>query len=82
MSKPFDKTNTWTLNRNDKGDNPKRPDFRGTVNIEGVEYSLSGWTREGQNGKFISGPVEPKKDATKQPAKTATGDDDDSDLPF
>jgi hypothetical protein len=80
MSKQFDKTNTWTLNKNDKGDNERRPDYRGTVNIEGVEYTLSGWVREGAKGKFISGPVEPKKD-DKQPAKTA-GDDDDSDLPF
>jgi hypothetical protein len=81
MSKQFDKTNTWTLNKNDKGDNPKRPDYRGTVNINGVEYTLSGWMRESPNGKFISGPVEPKKE-DKQPAKTTAGGDDDDLIPF
>jgi hypothetical protein len=80
MTKQFDKTNTWTLNKNDKGDNERRPDYRGTVNIDGVEYTLSGWVREGAKGKFISGPVELKKDE-KQPAKATAGDDDDL-IPF
>lgn len=39
---------------NDKGDNPKRPDYRGEIVINGFLYKLSGWVREGKKGQFIS----------------------------
>ena len=50
----YDKTNTGTLNKNDKGDNEKRPDYKGKIDIEGTLYWLSGWIREGNDGKFLS----------------------------
>lgn len=49
-----------TLHRNDKGDNPNRPDYRGDICIEGVVYSLSAWIKEGQRGKFLSIQATPK----------------------
>jgi hypothetical protein len=59
----YDTRNTFILSPNNKGDNPKRPDWRGTVNIDGKEYELSGWTRQKRDGtgSFISGPVKPKE---------------------
>lgn len=57
----YDNTNSGILSRNDKGDNPKRPDMRGSINIEGKEYWLSGWTREGNKGKFLSLKAELKE---------------------
>jgi len=54
----FDKTNTFTINKNDKGDNPDRPDFKLDINIDGVRYFGSGWTRQSANGSFVSGPIE------------------------
>ena len=77
----YDKTNTFTLNKNDKGDNPKRPDYRGKLNVDGIEFTLSGWVREGANGKFISGAVamvEAKGDARSKPAVEGA----DEDVPF
>ena len=62
----YDNTNTITVNRNDKGDNEKRPDFRAKINIEGVVYWGSLWQRDGANGPFLSGPVE-KADDKYQP---------------
>jgi hypothetical protein len=53
----YNNTNTFTLNKNDKGENLRRPDYRGKLNIDGIEFTLSGWIREGANGKFISGAV-------------------------
>ena len=53
----YNNTNTFTLNKNDKGENLRRPDYRGKLNIDGIEFTLSGWVREGANGKFISGAV-------------------------
>lgn len=34
------------LFRNDKGDNPQRPDYRGTCQIDGDGYRMSGWVRQ------------------------------------
>ena len=39
----YDNTNTGRLYIKDKGDNPKRPDRGGDINIDGKEYWLSGW---------------------------------------
>lgn len=92
----FDNRNTWILSKNDKGNNPKRPDYRGTVNIDGRDFELSGWirTKKSDGSKFISGAVKPKEpkadpgayqpqEAPKQAAPTtsnAAGDDED--VPF
>jgi len=77
----YDNTNTFTLNKNDKGDNPKRPDYRGKLNVDGIEFTLSGWVREGANGKFISGSVtivEAKQEERAKPAVEGA----DEDVPF
>lgn len=84
----YDNTNTFALFKNDKGDNPKRPDYTGTINVEGIEFSLSAWIREGKKGKFMSGTVQPKQEA-RQPAQSQPGsnlnndfDEDESSIPF
>ena len=54
--------NTFSLFVNDKGDNPKRPDYRGDIVLpDGTKMRLSAWVRESRNGerKFLSGKVEP-----------------------
>lgn len=90
----YDKTNTFVLFVNDKKGNEKRPDRTGTVNIEGVEYNLSGWIKQGAKGPFLSGTVQlkesqPKQEA-RQPSKNEAGnksskagfDDFEDDIPF
>lgn len=79
--------NSGNLFRNDKGDNPARPDYRGDIKIDGVVYSLSAWIKEGANGKFMSLSAQPKE-AQAPKAKPAPkrvqdipDDDLDSDLP-
>ena len=64
----YDNTNTFTLFKNDQGDNPKKPNYTGTLNSEGVEFRLAGWIREGKNGKFISGTIQ-LKDGDIKPKK-------------
>jgi len=65
MAKQFDDTNTFVLYKNDKGDNPKRPDSTGKINIDGVWYKLAAWTRESAKGKFLSGTAQPMEDKPK-----------------
>jgi len=82
----FDNTNTFTLNRNDKGDNPKRPDYTGKININGKEHWISAWLKDGPKGKWMSGTIgdecEPKgqpQQAAQQPTQDSF---DDRDIPF
>ena len=70
----YDNTNSFALFKNDKGDNPKRPDYTGNLNVDGIEFRISGWIREGANGKFISGSVQ-----IKEAAKSV---DNNEDAPF
>lgn len=47
---------------NDKGDNPKRPDYRGDFLLNGVVYEISGWLKEGKKGRWLSVSVKAKAD--------------------
>jgi len=48
---------------NDKGDNPKRPDYTGTLLLNGTEFKVKFWkTISKTSGQvFLSGNVEPKE---------------------
>lgn len=74
----FDNTNTGTLNKNDKGDNPARPDYKGSGNWEGTDFWIAGWIKDGPNGKFMSIKFEEKE------VKALVGNDvePDGDIPF
>ena len=57
----YDNTNTGVLFTNDKGDNPKRPDRKGSINIEGTDYWLSGWVREKDGKPYMQLKAERKE---------------------
>ncbi len=89
----YDKTNTFTLGKGDKNkpenadkDTSKWPDYKGMINIDGIEYYLSAWIKEnGTTGeKFFSGAVKAKEQkASVGPATPPPADDfKDDDIPF
>ncbi|MCP4828311.1 MAG: hypothetical protein GY889_05510, partial [Proteobacteria bacterium] len=70
--------------KNDKGDNPKRPDMTGTFDFEGTEYRIAAWKRvSGKTGKpFLSITAElPNADYAKA-SNSAVVEQADDDLPF
>ena len=85
--------NNGTLFVNDKGDNPRRPDFTGDANVDGVMYRVSLWKKTKKNNEkevFLSLSFT-KKDAPRsapqntRPAAKAVNDEpfhDDEKLPF
>ena len=92
----YDNTNSGLLTKNVK-EKDSQPDYRGSINVDGVEYWLSGWIKVGREGtklegqKYFSLSVTPKQQqAAPQRAKAkpapavvnTAGFDDDSDLPF
>lgn len=69
----FDNTNRGVLfNNQDKKEKDNWPDYGGSINVDGVEFWLSGWlkTSEKTGQKFLSLAVKPKvqKAVVAQPA--------------
>lgn len=84
----FDNTNRGSLFKNEKKTEEKHPDMSGSINIEGVEYWISSWTKTSKAGtKFMSLSVRPKQEQSKPVVKAAKPtkpvlDDDLSDIPW
>lgn len=68
----YDNNLSGVLFKNDKGDNEKRPDYKGSAEIEGVQYWVSAWIREGAKGKFMSMRYERKEQQTAQAPRPAS----------
>ncbi len=82
MATLYDNTNTFALFKNDKGDNPKRPDYTGKMNVDGIGFKISGWINEGANGKFIAGQVQLVKEMPGENKQVEGADVVDGDIPF
>ena len=80
----YDNTNRGVLFKNDKQGNEKRPDYTGSINVDGAEFQLSAWIKEAKSGsKFMSISVQPKKDAPAKAAKPVDGNPfADDEIPF
>ena len=81
----YDTTNRGSLFKNDRKDDAKFPDYKGSINVDGTDYWLSAWIKVSKDGqKFMSLSVKNKNaDASLQPKKKVKQEQfDDSDLPF
>ena len=58
----------------------KHPDYSGKLNVDGREYFLDAWIKEGKSGKFMSVSVKEKTGAKPaqiaRPSRPAAADDD------
>jgi hypothetical protein len=54
--------NSGSLFRNGRKEQDNHPDYAGYILVNGVEYWLNGWLKEGAKGKFFSLSVKPKQE--------------------
>ena len=53
--------NSGVLFINDKKENERAPQYKGNITVNGQDYWLSAWIKEGKSGKFMGLAVSPKE---------------------
>tara|TARA_R110000868_G_scaffold371564_1_gene635274 strand:- start:411 stop:653 length:243 start_codon:yes stop_codon:yes gene_type:complete len=70
-----------SLFKNEKKTEEKHPQMQGSCLIEGVEYWVSAWTKEGAKGRWQSLAFK-RKDAKPDAKPAPASIDDDDSVPF
>jgi len=80
----YNNENRGALWKNDRRDDEKFPHYKGSLNVEGVDFWISAWLKEGKDGtKFMSLSVKAKdQKEAKAPTKRSPRQDFDDDAPF
>lgn len=81
----YDNTNRGQIWGNDKKESDKHPDFKGSLNVEGVEYWVSAWKRRpdaNPKAPALSFSIQPKEQPKQQPKQGYAEPEFDDDLPF
>ena len=74
----YSNENTGVLFKN-QSENEKAPAYKGKINVDGKDYELAEWIREGKSGKFMSLKVqEPRQ----KQAPQKDFDDMEDDVPW
>jgi uncharacterized protein (DUF736 family) len=76
------KDNSGAIFKNDRKENEKQPDYRGTCVVDGVEKDISLWVTKSKAGKtYFSAKFKEAWKKDKATSNTASAEVDD-DLPF
>jgi hypothetical protein len=77
------RNNSGVLFKADKVDNDRAPQYKGNITVEGKDYWISAWVKEGKSGKFMGLAVSPKEPMAKPSERSKATDFDDGDsMPF
>lgn len=87
MSQEYDNNLRGVLFKNDRKEKDTHPDYKGSCEVDGVEFWLSAWIKEGQKGKFMSLSFTAKEEEAPPPKPAQRGrpnrrDDFSDSIPF
>ena len=80
----YDNTNKGILGKNKEKTKDTHPEYRGQINVDGVEYWLSAWvkTNSKDNSKFFSLSLTPKDRDVQAPTRRDVQPEEDDQIPF
>ena len=73
--------NSGILGKNLRKTSDSHPEYTGSITVDGKEYWLNGWAKDGAKGKFFSLALKPKEEI-KQQTKPEPKQMVDADVPF
>ena len=82
---PYDNTNRGAIWKNDDKREDNHPDFKGSLNVGGVEYWVSAWKRKegaGAKSPALSFSVKPKEEKRSAQTSARKNEDMDDEIPF
>ena len=82
----YDNTNKGALFKNTRKEGEKHPDYRGEINVNGVDLEIAAWLRESKKGqKYLSLSVGPKWQGSEKAPNAGMetqSDDFNDEIPF
>lgn len=82
----YDNTNSGAIFKNENKTADNQPDYRGKINVDGVEKQISLWVRKSKDGSktFFSAKISEPYNKETQPSNTPPPiqNEADDDLPF
>ena len=78
----YDNTNKVVIFKNNKKEKETQPDYTGTVNIMGIDYSVSLWIKEGKAGKFFAGSIQEPFKKMENTSDKIRKENNSNNLPF
>jgi hypothetical protein len=74
--------NSGTLGKNDRREKDTHPTHAGKCVIEGKEFWISAWVKEGPSGKFFSLAFKPKEVKAQEQQRSQPEEEFSDDIPF
>jgi len=82
----YDNTNRGALFKNTRREKDSHPEYNGSINVDGHDYWISAWVKDGKSGKFFSLSVKRKDGTAERPEKQekpqSFARDMDDEIPF
>jgi uncharacterized protein (DUF736 family) len=79
----YDNTNRGAIFKNDRKEKDTHPDYRGKINVDGVDKEISLWVKQSKDGKsFFSASISEPYAKLNAPPKPIADELPSMDLPF